>query len=136
MSNESVGKLYTIGYGDRQPAEFFAMLPEECTLIDVRRRPSGRWHYGYGRDALTRRYGRRYLSWPALGNATEDPNRWIPALGITAARDCLDALLSLGEHSNSPIVLMCAERDYRYCHRRFIAEELAALVPGLEVIHL
>jgi uncharacterized protein (DUF488 family) len=32
--------------------------------------------------------------------------------------------------------LLCCEADYRRCHRRFVAEEIARRAPGLGIVHL
>ena len=127
--------LYTIGYGNRQPEEFFAMLPEDCTLIDVRRNPTG-WHGEYKEPAMRRRLGRRYLSWPALGNCSGMKDKWVPAHGMAEAWACIEALCSHLETGGVPVVLMCSEADPMTCHRRFVAEEVARRIPGLQVVHL
>jgi uncharacterized protein (DUF488 family) len=129
--------LYTIGYGNRQPSEFFAMIPEGTTIIDVRRRANG-WNRAYEETALRERFGVAYLHWPALGNSyrgTKD--EWIPEGGWGNACDFLDAAASLLTCKPcTDIILMCAESDPMKCHRRFVAEEIAARVPGLEIVHL
>lgn len=129
--------LYTIGYGNRQPEDFFAMLPEGCTLIDVRLRPGG-WHGAYHRRALERRMpARRYLWYPQLGNTSGVPDRWTPPATTapeTSTTDVLDAISVLV--TKMPCVLLCAEIDPQRCHRRFVAEEIARRVPGLEIVHL
>jgi hypothetical protein len=127
--------LYTIGYGNRQPDDFFAMLPADCTVIDVRRSPRG-WHAEYGEQRLRARLGRRYLSWPALGNSSGSADTWTPAEGVAHAWGFLDALISHIETGGVPVVLMCAEADPLQCHRRFVAEEIARRVPGLQFVHL
>ncbi|HVN37015.1 MAG TPA: DUF488 family protein [Myxococcota bacterium] len=49
----------------------------------------------------------------------------------TFARD-LEALLALA--ARAPTVVMCAERDWRHCHRQILADLLVAR--GWEVFHL
>ena len=127
--------LYTIGYGNRQPEAFFALLPEGCTVIDVRRSPRG-WHAEYGKKRLRARLGRRYLSWTALGNSSGTAETWAPAEGIAAAWACIQAMCIHMETDDTPVVLMCAEADPLQCHRRLVAEEVARRVPGLQVVHL
>ena len=130
--------LYTIGYGNRPPAEFFALLPADCTLIDVRYKPGG-WSPSYNKSALEQRLGRRYLHFPALGNASGSADIWTPPLVLAPdVPDILEALVSLMQcdATTGPVVLMCAEREANRCHRRLVAQALAERVPGLEIVHL
>jgi len=63
---ETMTTLYTIGYGNRQPEEFFSMIPEGVIVIDVRR-STGAWCQAYIESRLRERLGARYQWWRALG---------------------------------------------------------------------
>lgn len=132
-------KIYTIGYGGRKPTDFFALIPEGAMVIDVRRYPKG-WEPAYCHDGLKARFGNCYLSVPSLGNISKDPNVWEPAQGQEAADIALHATAQMMHAfealNTSGIVLMCAEEDPNRCHRRIVAEKVAELVTGLEIIHL
>lgn len=132
--------LYTIGYGNRKPEEFFALIPNGATIIDVRRSARG-WSSEYSAKRMGERMGNLYLYWPALGNSFHGShNQWIPEGGWGLANDFLEALASLArtleQQGQPPIVLLCAESDPQRCHRRFVAEEVAKRVDGLEIVHL
>lgn len=124
--------LYTIGYGNRQPRDVFALIPPGAGIIDVRRDPRG-WHQSYTARAMKTTFGARYRSIPALGNLSTDPAVWIP-VNPAAARQHIQLLAHAV--TDKPHVLLCAESDHQKCHRRFIAEQIAALAPGLEIVHL
>jgi uncharacterized protein (DUF488 family) len=127
--------LYTIGYGNRQPEAFFALLPADCTLIDVRRNPTG-WHGEYKAPSLRRRLGRRYLSWPALGNISGKASVWMAPHNHATTVKYLEALASHVQTGGCPVVIMCSEADPQQCHRRFVAERVAEMVHGLRIVHL
>lgn len=128
--------LYTIGYGGRQPWVFFSLLPAECELIDVRVSPRG-WHASYCRESLLERFRGRYFWYRSLGNVSDSADVWQPPLGCAFSTE--EALETVGvhvTHSLRPLVLLCAEADPQHCHRRLVAEAVAARVPGLRVVHL
>ena len=130
--------IYTAGHSSRSLEEFLALLEGHRirTVADVRRRPwSSRFHW-FGREALEdalRRRGLRYVWLEALGG--------LRGGGLAAYRRHmetrefeagLDALLGLASRGRT--LVMCAERDWRRCHRALLADRLTAL--GVEVIHL
>jgi uncharacterized protein (DUF488 family) len=140
--------VFTIGHGTRSAAELLACLAEARvqTLVDVRRFPSSRRHPQFNqaalRDALAGA-GIRYVHAPELGGrrtgeAGEERFGCLrePAFRSYAARmsrpEWQDAL---GEALALPTpCFMCAETAWRRCHRRLIAELLAAR--GHPVVHL
>jgi uncharacterized protein (DUF488 family) len=126
-------KLYTIGYGGRQPQEFIVLLQRHGvrTLVDVRLRPDRASMGVYtqaksvekGIQGLLAQGGIQYVSLVELGNIfLGDPN-W---------REQYTRLMSLAGHLLTeqlvrvpePFCLMCAERRVTECHRRMIAEYL------------
>lgn len=141
-------RVFTIGHGTRPAAELVDCLQaaERATLVDVRRFPGSRRNPQFNRDALADTVsaaGIRYLHTPALGGRLsgepgEERFRCIstPAFRSYAARmgqpewqEALEAALA----EPAPC-FMCAETPWWRCHRRFIAELLAAR--GHEVLHL
>jgi uncharacterized protein (DUF488 family) len=126
-------KLYTIGYGGRQPQEFIALLQQHGvqTLVDVRLRPdrASLGVYAQAKSAekgiqgLLAQGGIRYVSLVELGNIF---------LGDPTWREQYTRLMSLAGHLLTerlvrvpePFCLMCAERRVTECHRRMIAEYL------------
>jgi uncharacterized protein (DUF488 family) len=125
--------LYTVGYGNRPWAEFLALLPVGVTVIDVRRKPVSRYRH-YGLEYLHGWLHARVEWQGALGNAPGGV-RWLPANGAAAAGAVLLNLAYRIQHGER-LVLLCAEADWRKCHRQFVAAVLAERVPGLRIVHL
>lgn len=141
-------RLFTIGHGTRSIDELVACLDEAevQTLVDVRRFPASRRNPQFNREALAAslaQAGIEYRHAEALGgrrSGESGEERFdcirVPAFRSYAARmadpawqDALDAALA----EPQPCV-MCAETPWWRCHRRLIAELLAAR--GHEVFHL
>ena len=144
--------IYSIGHGNRSLGDFVAQLRAVgvVCLVDVRAYPSSRRHPQFARMALEpalRTAGMRYL-WEgaALGGMRRPRSSGSPHTALTdpalrgyadhmATPQFVDAIARLLELAAvTPIALMCAERDHRYCHRAVIADAL--LLAGAEVRHL
>jgi len=139
---------FTVGHGIRPLAELIETLREADvqTLIDVRRYPGSRrnpqFNQGGLRDALADA-GIAYrhaveLGGRLSGEAGEEEFACIrvPAFRSYAARmrtDAWQAALAAELAQPAPC-FMCAETDWRKCHRRLIAELLTAR--GEEAVHL
>jgi uncharacterized protein (DUF488 family) len=99
--------IFTIGHS-RHPAERFVALLKRhgvATLVDVRRRPGSR-------NPFLRSFS-GYARTPAFG---------------AALRTLLD------EAGRASACIMCAEGDWRQCHRQIVADYL--LTRGVEVRHI
>lgn len=143
--------VFTIGHSVRPAAETVAMLTESgvTRLIDVRRRPFSRRNPQYNRDAFAAALaeaGIAYEHAETLGgmrDAPADGSRnpgWTQAafrnyadyaLGA-AFRDALSALRTRA--AAETVAVMCAEADWRACHRQILADYLIAA--GDTVVHL
>jgi uncharacterized protein (DUF488 family) len=139
---------FTVGHGTRPLAELIETLREADvqTLVDVRRYPGSRRNPQFNqeplRDALAAA-GIAYrhaveLGGRRRGEAGEDdyPCIRVPAFRSYAARMRTDAWqAALAEELRQPVpCFMCAETDWRKCHRRLIAELLTAR--GEPPVHL
>jgi len=146
-------RIHTVGHSDRSIADFVGSLRAVgiVTLADVRRWPASRRHPQFERGALDASLdaaGIRYL-WLGEGlgglRAPTTPversaNRALrdPALRAYAdgfgARAFVAALERLEREARSAATaVMCAERDWRRCHRQLLADVL--LARGFEVVH-
>ncbi len=143
--------IWTIGYERLLPAELIAELKAAGVqrLIDVRFRPQSR-RAGMSKtrlgDALAE-HGIAYEHHRELG--TPPDIRWFykhnrvaeGAARFTsyieeASSEALDTLAAEISGNGPATVLLCLEADPADCHRRIIAEQLAARIPGLRVIDL
>ena len=141
-------RVFTIGHGTRPLAELLACLEQTGarTLVDVRRYPGSRRNPQFNREALEealRGAGVAYRHAVELGGRrTGEPGEEqfpcvrVPAFRSYAARmatpEWQEALAdALAEPAPC---FMCAETLWTRCHRRLIAELLAAR--GYDVVHL
>jgi uncharacterized protein (DUF488 family) len=144
--------IFTIGHS-RHPAErFVALLTQHGvqTLVDVRRRPGSRLNPQFNRERLAASLsaaGIGYVHLEALGglregdaaDATADAGWRNPFLrsyaghARTAAFGAALATL-LDEAGRAAACVMCAEGDWRQCHRQIVADYL--LSRGVAVRHI
>jgi uncharacterized protein (DUF488 family) len=141
-------RVFTIGHGTRSAEELVASLAEVGvrTLVDVRRFPGSRRNPQFNRDALAATLsdaGFEYVHVPELGGRRSgEPGEerfgcirdaafrsYAARMGRPEWQSALEAALAEPEPC-----FMCAETPWQRCHRRLIAELLAAR--GLEVVHL
>jgi uncharacterized protein (DUF488 family) len=141
-------RLFTIGHGTRSVDELVACLDEAAvrTLVDVRRFPSSRRNPQFNRGALAATLaaaGIEYRHMEELGGRRSgEPGEerfgciqvaafrsYAARMGEPAWQEALAAALD-----EPHPCLMCAETPWWRCHRRLIAELLAAR--GHEVFHL
>ena len=128
--------IYTFGYGNRKT--YYDLinhieLKEIKHIIDVRRMPYG-WNAVWSYSELERfakKHNINYESKKELGNSGHSI-KWIPA-SPRKAEEALNELAVLAKKET--ILLMCAELDYKRCHRTEVANKLSEMT-GLPVEHL
>jgi uncharacterized protein (DUF488 family) len=127
------GPLYTIGYQGWRPDDLVARVRAlGATLADIRMRPTSP-NPAWRRAALQARLGDRYTWLGALGNVnyrTHAQGSAIVLADSEAGMAVLGELLAAG-----PVAIMCGCRDWRTCHRAFVAR-LAADAFSVPIIHL
>ena len=142
--------IWTIGHSTLPIAAFLERLagPRIEALCDVRRYPASRRHPQFNGAALARSLdeaGIAYAHLEALGGRREpdggernaalaDPafRGYADWMGGAAFAAGLERLLAIAAHSRTAV--MCAEADVARCHRRLLADTLAAR--GVEVLHI
>jgi uncharacterized protein (DUF488 family) len=141
-------RVVTIGHGTRPVDELVSSLHEVAarTLVDVRRFPSSRRNPQFDQDRLAQALadaGIEYRHAIELGGRRSDEpgeerfrcirvgafRSYAARMATTAWQEAFAA--ALGEPSPC---FMCAETPWWRCHRRLIAELLAA--QGHEVLHV
>jgi uncharacterized protein (DUF488 family) len=141
-------RAYTAGHGTRTGEELAKMLHQGGvqTLIDVRRYPGSRRNPQFNKGALAETLagtGIRYRHVEALGGRLSgEPGEERFGCIRTAAFRSYAARMGSPEWQEALAAaldepapcFMCAETDWRRCHRKLIAELLAAR--GHEVLHL
>ena len=137
-------EAFTVGYGGRAPDAFAKLVADAGvkTVVDVRLRPdrAAMGSFAKAKDpdkgitGLLARAGVGYVSLPELGNLFLDYDDWPDryAKFLAAAGPLLFDRLAGVE---GPVCLMCAEKRVAECHRRHVAEYLAA-AKGWAFTHL
>jgi uncharacterized protein (DUF488 family) len=137
-------QVFTVGYGGRTLEDFLDLLKAHDVrrVVDVRLRPDrasmGLWVKAKtsdrGIENSLRAAGIEYFSLVELGNVFLGSDDWqarYAELLRCAGHLLVERLLAIP----SPFCLLCAEKRVAECHRRQIAEYLAA-TQGAEVVHL
>ena len=139
-------ELWSAGHSNRSAAELVALLGEAgiACVADVRRYPVSRRFPQHSRARLEASLAAAGIEYACFGEAlggrrepTVPPdasrNRALPDPALRAFADALDtpelaaglgALEALAR--SRPTALLCAERDWRDCHRRILSDALAA----------
>jgi uncharacterized protein (DUF488 family) len=140
-------RVFTVGHSTHSLEELLALLAGHgvARLADVRRFPRSRRHPQFNLESLRDAPGIDYRHLPALGGRRrprpDSPNGgWEhPAFRGYADHALtpefaagLAELLALA--AERPTAVMCAEAPWWRCHRRLIADRLAAL--GWTVCHI
>ncbi|MEW6516192.1 MAG: DUF488 domain-containing protein [candidate division FCPU426 bacterium] len=143
-------RIYTLGHSTLPLEVFIALLRRHGiqTVVDVRSQPRSRRHPQFNLENLAERLpavGMTYHHLKELGGKnrtglSQSPNTGLPRewrpyadylLGAEADRG-LTRLLALADLGK--VALVCAEADWRQCHRQFLSDCL--LVRGFQVWHL
>ena len=129
--------LYTIGYGGRTLREVLALLKEHEVqiLVDVRAVPYSRIP-GFRKVELARLLPAENITYhhvEALGNANRKSGPGAPTQPVD---ETLGLLALLGLLSSDDVAIMCAEKDYKDCHRSYIAVRVIETNPDIQVVHI
>ncbi len=128
-------KIYTVGHSSRELGEFISLL-KTCgieLLVDIRSFPKSSRFPQFCKESLEtalRKEGIEYIHLPELGGFRKEG--YLNYLKSVEFKNALDRLVELTKGRRSSI--MCAEKDWKRCHRRFIARELVKR--GIDVTHI
>jgi uncharacterized protein (DUF488 family) len=143
-SPEKSLKVFTVGHSNRSFEEFLLLLKEfEIWVVaDIRRYPSSRKFPHFNREELLKLLSKqniRYIWLEALGGRRhagkneKSPNAGLESPGFRNYADhmatddfrsAVKELLSIAATSRTAV--MCAEKVYWKCHRRFLSDYLTA----------
>jgi uncharacterized protein (DUF488 family) len=145
-------KLYTIGFTQKSAAKFFGLLRQNGVqrLVDIRINPQGQLS-GFARqedlpyflDELVDHC--LYVHMPLLAptkdllheyRSDRDWPRYLACFEALMDDRHVPAVLDRVEFETFRSCLLCSEATSELCHRRLVAERLAAHWPDVEVIHL
>jgi hypothetical protein len=98
------------------------MQDHSACIVDIRLAPRSKWHPAFNKAALAKRFPKRYLHMPELGNLhyrPQDRNK-----GIKLANETLGiARLMKGLARGYTLILLCACKD-KGCHRWTVVQLL------------
>jgi uncharacterized protein (DUF488 family) len=132
-------QCYSVGYGNRSFDNFVQMLGENeiTNLIDIRRYPQSTFN-DFNKESLERSLPLNnviYTHCEGIGGMRD--STYIEYMGTGEFRNSFAQLLAYIKNvheKGGKVVLMCAEKNPKDCHRRYLAQHLEQ--SGIEVIHL
>ncbi len=145
-------RIYTIGHSNLSFEQFASLLKEFgiCIVADIRRYPSSRKFPHFNRQDLCKLLadenieyqwlealgGRRHAGKndKSLNIGLKSPGfrNYADHMGTDEFRTAVQELLSAAATLRAAV--MCAEKLYWKCHRKFLADYLVA--QGIEVVHI
>lgn len=146
-------QIYTIGHSSHPLSSFVWLLRKHGieALVDIRRYPGSRRHPHFSKESLSASLLEEDIEYhwlDALGghrtgakDAPPSPNRGVEDESFRNYADYMTtdgfqqgAAKLLAIAGNRRTAIMCAEGDYRHCHRRFLCDHL--LANGVTVLHI
>lgn len=146
-------KLYTLGFTQKTAEEFFELLRANGVkkLVDIRVIPNGQLS-GFARQADLPYFlkaladGCAYVHRLELAPTRQllkdyrtnggDWDRYVVGFEQLMDQRGIPHMLERADFEDGPCCLLCSEATPEQCHRRLVAERLAAAWPGVEIIHL
>jgi uncharacterized protein (DUF488 family) len=127
--------IYTLGHSTRNLEEFINLLKHYKIefVVDVRRFPSSKKFPHFNKENLEKeleKNGIKYIHFPELGGFREGGYKNFSK--TEEFKNSLKRLLGIIDNHNSTI--LCAEKYFWRCHRKYIAHELHKL--GHRIIHI
>ncbi len=129
--------MYTVGHSNRSLEELIRLL-RKCSIkvvVDVRRFPTSKMCPHFEREALRGELSKRGIEYVWLGESLGGFRRggYEKYMETEEFVRGMEELLSVLE-SGKRAAILCKERLWFKCHRRFISDVLVGL--GYRVIHL
>lgn len=144
--------LYTIGFTQKNAEEFFGLLRENGVrrLIDIRLKPGGQLSAFARKEDLPyflRKLcdGCDYIHLPELAPTKEvlkdyrndfDWSRYVERFERLMNERSIPHTLDRSLFESAACCLLCSEATPEQCHRRLVAERIAAHWPDVNIIHL
>jgi uncharacterized protein (DUF488 family) len=146
------GELLTVGHSNHEEARFIGLLKEAGvqTIVDVRAQPRSGRNPQFNGAALAASLEAADIGYETLGRQLGGRRTPIADSGTNSAwsddafrgyadhmasREFSDGLADLAEIARTTrTAIMCAEGDWRICHRRLVAD--AMTISGWSILHL
>ena len=134
-------RAYTIGHSSRSLEEFIKLLREYSigVVVDVRRFPTSSRFPHFSREVLERELAIRGLKYYWLGGKLGGFRKggYLKYMRTKEFKEGIEELLAVIDGSlkeGVDVAIMCSERLWFKCHRRFLADELVSR--GVRVLHI
>jgi len=144
--------LYTLGFTQKRAEEFFGLLRANNVrrLVDIRLNPGGQLS-GFAKQEDLLYFlreladGCQYLHLPILAPTKDilkdyrdvgDWERYAARFEQLMDERNIPSALNRADFETLASCLLCSEATPEQCHRRLVAERLAAGWPDVEIIHL
>jgi uncharacterized protein (DUF488 family) len=150
--SKSKMKLYTIGFTQKRAETFFGLLKEHeiRRLVDIRLRPGGQLAGFAKQDDLpyflsNLANGCQYIHFPELAptdailNDYRTDKNWLKyteRFERLMDERGIPGILNRDDFETNRSCLLCSEPTPEKCHRRLVAERIAASWPDVEIVHL
>jgi len=139
--------LFTIGYGNRSPDDFYALLDQNKIgyVIDLRRAGAKAWCRAYYPDSIRNRMSAsRYKHYTPLANYASSLSEFkeqLQSLRFLSHILNLSSIVLNQESYGVVCCLLCSEMDPDKCHRKIVAEAVVETLNTFtslrwELIHL
>ena len=118
-------KIYTLGTSNRTIEDFIEILKEYgiTTVIDVRRFPTSKFSH-FKKENFQKHLKENGINYVYLGNELGGyrKNGYERYMETEEFKKGLRKIIEVSEKGN--VAIVCCEKFFWKCHRRFIAEEL------------
>jgi uncharacterized protein (DUF488 family) len=126
--------VYSIGHSNRSIEEFLEILKKHKIkkIIDVRRFPSSKkfpWFNKENLERILKEKNIEYIHFKSLGGFRKEGYKIF--IKTKEFKEEIEKLIKILEERSA---IMCSERFWFRCHRRFICYEL--IKKGIKVIHI
>jgi len=129
--------VYTIGHSNRSLSKFLKLLKDYkiVAVVDVRRFPTSRRFPHFKKENLEKELEKNNIKYFWLGESLGGlrPITYEEYMKTKDFEKGLKELIEIIE-KYSPAAIMCKERLWFKCHRRFISDRL--IEEGYQVIHI
>jgi len=128
-------EIFTIGHSTLSLREFIDLLIKYNIemVVDVRRFPTSKKFPHFKMEILKEELGKHKISYIWLGEKLGGFRKG-GYRNYVETKDFKSGIKELLENLKGRTVIMCAEKLWFKCHRRFIADELVK--KGIKVIHI
>jgi Protein of unknown function, DUF488 len=130
------GKVIPFGYACDSSMTKLARLMQDkkACIVDIRLSPCSKWHPAFNKVALAKRFPRRYVHIPELGNLHYRPKDRKKGIKIANPSRGIARLMQ-GLAQGRTLILLCACKD-KGCHRWTVISLLEEALPEMPIEHL